>query len=409
MAPTQKSIMITVEQADQIIFNHVLSMPDIQVPLSDAAGMVLRESLTADRDLPPFNRVTMDGIAIRSSSWKSGNRQYVIEGIQKAGSPVLTLKNNDACLEAMTGAILPEGCDCVIPIEQITITNGSACVNDDAQVQPMLNVHEQGSDFTSGAQLVNPGSLLLAPQIAVAASIGKAELRVAQSPKIAVVGNGDELVAIDQTPKNYQIRQSNSYALQAALHSHGYGRVGRFHIKDDPKELQERLGDMLKKFDVLVLSGGVSMGKFDYIPEVLQALGVEVLFHKVKQRPGKPFWFGRNKVGKPVFALPGNPVSTQVGLFRYVLPYLNRSVSMSLPADEYAVLGEDVDVGTELTCFLPVTLSGQPDGFLAASPVVPNSSGDFASLARSDGFIELPSGVSRFSKGVSCRLLRWSF
>lgn len=399
--------MITVKEADKIIFGCIKKLPPCRIPLQEAYGMVLQEDLIADRDLPPFHRATMDGIALSLASWKTGNRQFPVEGIQKAGDMQLTLKDNASCIETMTGAVLPAGCDSIIPYEDIEISDGCAKVNDDIKIDIMVNVHAQGVDHKSGAKLVLKGSRLLSPQVAIAASIGKVEIRVSELPKIAVIGTGDELVDIEQKPDVYQIRQSNSYALQAALQLQGYDQVTRYHIKDDKDEMQSQLKQILKNFDVIVLSGGVSMGKFDYVPEVLKAIGVEILFHKVKQRPGKPFWFGRNKDGKPVFALPGNPVSTQIGLARYVFPYLNKAVGSKADLQEFAVLNKDVRIATAFTNFLPVKIEPDQGGRLLAMPIIPNSSGDFASLAESDGFLELPPDTHHFSCGFTASFYRW--
>lgn len=401
--------MITVEEADKIIFDDIRVLPATRAPLQESYGMVLREDLFADRDLPPFHRATMDGISINFSSWEDGHRAFDVKGTQKAGSPPLTLESNAACIEVMTGAVVPAGCDCVIPVENIELSNGKAKLREDPKLSRMMNIHAKGSDYQCRDKLVLKGIRLFSPQVAVAAAIGKTEVLVTQIPRIAVIGTGDELVGIDQKPKPYQIRQSNSYAIQSALVLQGYDDVTRFHIEDNKDKLRKRLSKILEDFDMLILSGGVSMGKFDYIPEVLQAIGVEVLFHKVKQRPGKPFWFGKSKEGKPVFALPGNPVSTQIGLYRYVLPYLDRAIGAQATLKEYAVLGEDTDVKTTLTYFLPVKIKSGQDGQLVTFPVFPNGSGDYASLAKSDGFIELPPDTSPFSKGTSARLYRWKF
>jgi len=307
----------------------------------------------------------------------------------------------------MTGAVLSNGCDCIVPVEDITINEDKAKVNKGVALTRMMNVHAQGSDQKKGSKLVLKGTRLFSPQVAVAASIGKAEVLVSQRPKIAVIGTGDELVGIDQKPESFQIRQSNSYALQAALQLQGYDQVTRSHIRDDKDELRTQLGQILNNFDVVVLSGGVSMGKFDYVPEVFKELGVDVLFHKVKQRPGKPFWFGKNKEGKPVFALPGNPVSTQIGMYRYILPYLNKAVGAKSEPGEYAIFNKDVKIKTAFTNFLPVKVKYEQGGRLVTIPVIPNSSGDFASLADSDGFLELPAETFHFPGGTVARLYRW--
>ena len=401
--------MITVEEADTIIFKNILELPPARVALQEAFSRILCEDLIADRDFPSFHRVTMDGIAINFSSWENGKRIFPIAGTQKAGIPPMMLKDGDSCMEVMTGAVLPGGCDCVIPVEHMDCEKGRARLKGDVPLVRRQNIHLQGSDHRAGDVLVLKGNRLLAPQVAIAASIGKAEVLVSKLPRIAVIGTGDEIVGIHQRVEPYQIRQSNSYAIQAALVLQGYNDVARFHLKDDKDEMTQKLGDILDKFDVIILSGGVSMGQYDYVPQVLTSLGVDVLFHQVKQRPGKPFWFGKSKQGRPVFALPGNPVSTQIGVYRYVLAYLNRAVNAKAIPCEYAVLDEDVEVKTDLTYFLPVRLMSKQGKPLAATPVIPSGSGDFVALAKSDGFIELPANTFHFSQGTPARLFRWRF
>ncbi len=399
--------MISVQKAESIVLRNAVLFPQARVPLREAFGCVLREDIRADRDLPPFDRVAMDGIAIDFSSWKEGRREFVVEGVQKAGAPVRTLKNQSHCIEVMTGAVLPQMCDCVIPVENIESDGRTARLREGFKIIRRLNVHPRGTEYKRGAILLRKGCRLLSAQIAVAASVGKPEVRVSRLPSIAVVGTGDELVEVGSPIAPFQIRQSNAYALQCAFQMHGYRDVRRFHLKDDKEKLRLRLKDVLQKFDVVVLSGGVSMGKFDFVPEVLERLRVKVLFHKVKQRPGKPFWFGKSRDGKPVFALPGNPVSTLISAYRYILPYLNQSSGLDATAAEFAVLDEDVEVKTPLTYFLPVKIAYHPDGRLAASPVHTHGSGDYASLAKSDGFVELKEDTCRFPKGSVSRLYRW--
>jgi len=399
--------MISVQEADKIIFSAVKELPSVRIPLSEAYGRVLHEDITADRDVPPFHRATMDGIAINFSSWEKGERVFVVQGVQKAGSPPLTLGKDNECFEVMTGAVVPSGCDCVIPIEHIEVTDGTAKINEDYAAARMRHIHAKAADYKSGQLLVLRGSRLLPPHVAVAASMGKTEVLVAAMPKIAVIGTGDELVGIHQEPESYQIRQSNSYALQAALTLNGYPDVVRYHITDDLDELKSRLQEFLEQYDVIVLSGGVSAGKFDFVPEALKSAGVEVLFHQVKQRPGKPFWFGKGPNDQPVFALPGNPVSTQVGLTRYVLPYLNRALKANVADEEYAMLDEDVEMATPFTYFLPVRMNHEGQYSFIVRPVFSNGSGDFVSLAKSDGFLEIPEGTTNFVKRTLARFYRW--
>jgi len=216
-------------------------------------------------------------------------------------------------------------------------------------------------------------------------------------------------VEIDQAVKPFEVRRSNTCALAAGFALNGYTGTKRFHIRDDQKKLRAGLKNILKKYDVIVLSGGVSKGKLDFIPKVLEHLGVTVLFHKVQQRPGGPLLFGKTSDGKPVFGLPGNPVSTQICLYRYVLPYLNKAIGLSSAAECHAALSEAVTIKTALTYFLPVTVTSTKDGQLKAAPVFPQNSGDFVSLAKTDGFVELSAEAFRLRKGSVQRFYGWNF
>ena len=406
--------MVTVPQADSILQRNPVSCHSFRVPLNAATGCVLREHVAADRDLPPFDRATMDGIAVNSAAFAKGVRAFPVEGLQKAGSPALSLKSRNACLEIMTGAVLPKGCDCVIPVEYVEMDGRVARARGEFAARPMMNVHRKGSDAHKGDILLRAGCRLSTAQIAVAAAVGKANIRVARVPKIALVGTGDELVEINRPVKPFQTRRSNTYALQAALALNGYTDVERFHIRDDQKKLYASLKKILAKYDVVILSGGVSMGKLDFVPRVLEQLGVTVLFHKVQQRPGGPLLFGKTSDGKPVFGLPGNPVSTQICLYRYVLPYLNGAIGLAPRAANYVALSEAVTVKTALTCFLPVAVTSTKDGRLTAAAVFPQNSGDLVSLTKSEGFVELPPQGSlsaaetfRLRKGSVQRFYGW--
>lgn len=383
-------VMIPTDEAEQLIQSAVRPAPTERKPLQEALGRVLREDIVADRDLPPFDRVAMDGIALRHAAWRAGQRSFMIEGMQRAGEPRRRLRTDHGCLEVMTGAVLPEGCDCVVPVENIQVTGNEASLREGFRLQVWQNVHRKGSDAVQGAVLLARGRRIRSAQTAVAASAGYHEVLVDRPPSVAVVATGDELVPIDQTPEAFQIRSSNSHAIEAALRWRGYAEVRRFHIPDDLDLLKERLGTILKEFDVLILTGGVSMGKKDHVPEVLGELRVEVLFHKVRQRPGKPFWFGKSPWGGPVFALPGNPVAAQISAHRYVLPYLDQAAGDRETKPRFIQLSRKVTIRTAFTYFLPVRLTGDPSEALRAEPVFTGGSGDYAALAETDGFVEIP-------------------
>ncbi len=399
--------MITVPQADSILQKNPVSCPAIRVPLESAAGRVLREHVAADRDLPPFDRATMDGIAVNSAAFMKGVRAFPVEGLQKAGSPALSLRSRNGCLEITTGAVMPKNCDGVVPVEYVEMDGRAAKVRDGFQARPGVNVHRKGSDARKGDILLRPGCRLAAAQIAVAAAVGKSSILVSKTPVVALVGTGDELVEIDQPVKPFETRRSNTCALAAGLALNGYTDTRRFHIRDDQKKLRAELKKILRKYDVVILSGGVSMGKLDFVPGILEELGVTVLFHKVRQRPGGPLLFGKTADGKPVFGLPGNPVSTQICFYRYVLAYLNKAVGLPPCPEHYVVLSEPAEVKTASTHFLPVTIRSTKDGRLNAAPVSPQNSGDFVSLAKTDGFIELPAATFQFRKGSAHRFHGW--
>jgi molybdopterin molybdotransferase len=225
---------------------------------------------------------------------------------------------------------------------------------------------------------------------------------------LAVISTGNELIEPGEPVLPHQVHRSNAYAIVTELRSHGFQRVADDHIADDLAELKRRLKFHLETHDVLVLSGGVSMGKFDLVPQALDDLGVRPIFHKVAQRPGKPLWFGVASSGAAVFALPGNPVSTLVCLRRYVIPALFASLGEApTPPAEKIALGAPVTVTPALTFFMPVRVELDDWGRPWAIPQPTNGSGDFTSLAGSDGFVELPQGPNTYAKGFITRLHRW--
>jgi molybdopterin molybdotransferase len=400
--------MLTPAQAEELIGRHLQCLPIESLPLAQCAGAVLRENIYAERDAPPFDRVAMDGIAVDSSGLSTGERKLRIQATQAAGDPPLVLGSRSACIEVMTGAVLPNGCDSVVAVEELTIQDGHAELAPGVSVDPGQNVHRRGSDSRQGALLVSTGVRLRAPEIAIAAAAGMPRIRVSSQPMLAVISTGNELIEPGEPVLPHQIRRSNAYAIVTELRAQGFQRVADDHITDDLAELKRRLKFHLETHDVLVLSGGVSMGKFDLVPQALDELGVRTVFHKVAQRPGKPFWFGVASSGAAVFALPGNPVSTLLCLRRYVVPALFASLGQAPMAQpEKIALAAAVTVTPALTFFMPVRVELDDWGRPWAVPQPTNGSGDFTALAGSDGFVELPPGPNTYAKGFITRLHRW--
>jgi molybdopterin molybdotransferase len=294
-----------------------------------------------------------------------------------------------------------------VPVEQLTVTDGFAQINAAAPIAAHLNVHRRASDGRQGALLLESGTLLRAPEIAVAASAGMARVRVSHQPAIMVISTGDELIEPGEPITDYQVRRSNAYAVAATLRQRGYGRIGDDHVLDDEVSLRERLALHLTTHEVVILSGGVSMGRYDLVPKVLMHLGVSEVFHKVAQRPGKPMWFGIGPQGQAVFGLPGNPVSTLVCLIRYVLPGIAAAMGSTRDPSERIALAAPVTVQSALTYFLPVAVQIDDWGRAWADPKPTNGSGDFLSLSGTDGFAEIPPGPNTHPKGFVTPVYRW--
>lgn len=400
--------MLTPAEAEKLISGHIAPLHREDCPLVSAVGRVLRNNLQADRDLPPYDRVTMDGYALRSAAMANGMRSFRVEGMQAAGMRAFKLgAADDACIEVMTGAVLPDGADCVVPYEDtrregatMTLADGTAAVRGQA-------IHRRGSDHPAGATIVAAGTRLTGREIAVAAACGYAVLTVSQLPRIAVVATGDELVEVDVRVAPHQVRRSNDHALRAALISAGYPNVNRFHLRDVRHEIEHLLWHIIAEVDVVVITGGISKGKFDFLPAELERQGVKRIFQGVAQRPGKPLWFGVSARGTPVFALPGNPVSAYTCLHRYVLPALAQASGGIARPPATAALAVPVTFKPKLTYFLPVTLAHGPRAELLAHPDPSNTSGDLAGLVGTDGFLELPAEPAEFPAGTIAPFWRW--
>ena len=399
--------MLTPAEAQRIIADTLAETSTERVAAPASRGRVLREPITAERDQPPFDRVTMDGIAIAFRALDTGQRDFPIDFTQHAGDPTQTLARADACAEVMTGSVLPPGADTVVPVEQLTIAQGAATIDAAYDVRPKQFVHRRASDHTQGTELLRPGAVITPADIAIIASCGREQVEVARSPTVRIVSTGNELIPAGAPIEAHQVRLSNGPALVAMLAEQGFADARSDHLRDDPAALETSLGNHLETSDVLILSGGVSMGKADFVPDVLAALGVEKRFHRVRQRPGKPLWFGRGSRGQAVFALPGNPVSAIVCCRHYVLPALFAAAGRSTPELRYAVLEHEVEFKPQLTCFMPVKLRAAADGRRVALPVTTNTSGDFTALSGTDGYVELTEAQSVFAAGLPVPYHAW--
>ncbi|TNF70622.1 MAG: molybdopterin molybdenumtransferase MoeA, partial [Bacteroidetes bacterium] len=376
--------------------SHREDFPEESRKIEACIGQYLAEDLVADRDFPPFDRVTMDGIAINHAAFAGGQREFPIQQVAPAGTPRRSLRNPSHCIEVMTGAIMPENSDTVIRYEDLEIGNGTARVLTDS-LQPRQNIHFKGMDLSAGTVIVSKGRRLSSAEISIAASVGKPTLRVRKLPRAAIISTGDELVDVHDIPQLHQIRRSNVYGIQSTLRDWGM-QADLQHLPDDKKAMEKAISDLLVTYDLFIFTGGVSKGKFDYLPEVLESIKIQRHFHKIQQRPGKPFWFGSSPEGKKIFALPGNPVSSFVCVYVYLRYWLDKSLNINR-TPLYVSLKKDTQFAPNLVYFLEARLESSPDGTLLADPVKGNGSGDFANLVKTDGFLILPQNKSEFKKG----------
>jgi molybdopterin molybdotransferase len=377
--------LLSVAEAEALIAEHMPAFGVEQVPFEAADGRILRQDVFAERDQPAFDRVMMDGIGVRWSEPLPSS--FALAGAQMAGMAGAALDNPEACLEVTTGAIVPAGCDCIIPVEQTRREGDRYVLAEGYRPAKGQFIHAQGSDVRAGVQVLEAGVRLGPPEVALLAANG--------------VGR------VDTSLGEGQIRRSNEFAIAAALRERGIGPVTLAHVPDDLDATVQALGDLLAAHDAVIVSGGVSMGQRDFVAEALAVLGVRRVFHRIAQRPGRPMWFGVSPTGQPVFALPGNPVSSLVCTVRYARPALLAAMGLKAAAPEWVCLDADVQTAPALTCFVPVHVRQDETGRAMARPVVSTTSGDFSTLAQAHGVVQLPTGEARVPAGTVAALWRW--
>lgn len=396
--------MITSLDAYSEVMSRGLVKNAISVPLETALGKILGEDIYADLDQPPFHRVAMDGIAINSNQL-SLNRKFKILKTVMAGSESPRLPEGPVCFEIMTGAVLPPGADMVIRYEDLHIENELAELQCDVK-NLTTNFHIQGSDYRAGDKVLRAGTKIKSTTTAILASVGCSLVKIMGAPRITILSTGDELVEIEEKPSPHQIRWSNGISLQQELMSFSLSDVRIKKLNDDEEQIRTAMQEALASSDVLLLTGGVSAGKYDFVPKLLKECDVKEIFHKVAQRPGKPLWFGEAAERTLVFGLPGNPVSCLVNLRKYVIPLLQYSQTKTMPALPKAVLSEDVGFNKNMTYYCLVKIS-HAGAELHATPIKGNGSGDFYQLRDSDGFIELRPADAPFLAGNEYDVFLW--
>lgn len=397
--------MLTYEEARQVVIEQVGRRKEPcatrVVSVWEALGLVLAEEVKTDREYPPFDRSTRDGYAVRAKAVVP-DAKLKCAGEIKAGDTVSEPLAAGTCVQIMTGAAVPAGADAVVMIEH-TQREGDV-VRFERTAQAGQNIVPRGSEAASGQTLLNPGMRLGYAELALAAQVGAAELKCTKKPRVAILSTGDEVVAVEEAPGAFQIRNSNSVSLAAQVRIAGGEPVALGNAADRVEELGEKIERGLKE-DVLVLSGGVSMGKYDLVEKVLKAMGAEFYFDAVAIRPGKPAVFGMCH-GKPVFGLPGNPVSTMVTFELFVAPaidLLSGAEARPLPLVE-ARLGEALNEKPGLAHFLPARVEwsgGAPE----VKALKWQGSGDIAALAKANCFLVVPADRDKIAAGERVSVL----
>ena len=397
--------MISISEAIQIVISQIAQLPAQEIAIDLSHGRILAEDIVADTDLPPFDRAQMDGYAVRAADVANVPASLRIVGESAAGAGWHHEMKAGEAVRIMTGAPVPSGADAVQQVE-LTRENDSQ-VEILAPVELGRSIVRQASEIKSGETVLRAGEEINAAMIATLASFGYAKVKVSRQPRVAVMATGSELVDVDQKPGQDQIRDSNNYTIEAyATMSNAV--VERLPLAgDDTEELKRQISRAAAHADVLITSGGVSMGVYDFTKAALKDLGAEIFFERVALRPGKPTVFARlgNTV---VFGLPGNPVSVSVtfNLFvRTALRAMQGAKETTLPV-EHAVLARNLKGSIDRESYLPATLRTDEKGMLLAQPLKWGGSSDFVSFARATALINLPAGAGIIESGTSVTIVR---
>jgi len=370
------------------------------IGLLESMGRVLAAPIVADRDQPPFPRSTRDGFACRASDAASGQPLRIV-GSVRAGESTATSIGEKQAVEIMTGAPVPAGGDCVVMVEHVQEDGGSLRLTPGRSIRAGENIVPKGAEAAAGEVILPAGTRMAAAQVAAAAACGASRVSVFRRPRVAIVATGDELVELDQPPLPQQIRNSNSYSMAAQVAAYGAEPV-RLPIARDERGHLEAVVRAALDADLLLLSGGVSMGKYDLVEEVLLELGAEFFFTGALIQPGKPVVFGKLPQS-PFFGLPGNPVSTMVTFLLFVQPLLGALCGDRQPGPRFALarLASEVRVKTGLTRFLPAVLTSE----ITVEPVLWPGSGDLAATSRANCFLMVPPDVPKLAAGETVTVL----
>jgi molybdopterin molybdotransferase len=402
--------MIPVEEAISIVIENSAPLPSESVALADALGRVLAEDTAADSDLPPFDRAQMDGYAVRSEDLRETPARLRVVGESAAGKGWRGTLQPGEAVRIMTGAPLPEGADSVQQVELTRETEDGEYVTVERATAAGQFYAPRASEIASGERVLTSGEEITAARAAVLAAFGRARVQVRRRPRAGVLATGTELVPVEETPGEDQIRDSNTYSLAA------YARLAGAEVErlpfagDDPALLRREIEEAASRADLLVLSGGVSMGRYDFTKDALRALGAELFFERVALRPGKPTVFARLRGERDtlVFGLPGNPVSVSVTFNLFARTALRAMQGVNDPAsvEEFALLSRAAKGTAERASYLPARLSTNEEGRQLAEVLKWGGSSDFVAFAQATALVIIPAGVKTVDAGQVVRVVR---
>jgi molybdopterin molybdotransferase len=399
--------MLAPDAAWKIVLDSVQLLESVRSPLMEAFGFCLAEPVRADRDIPPTDRSAMDGYAVRSEDLRSAPCALKLAGEIPAGSPAKLRVRPGCCIRIYTGASLPAGADAVAIIEQAQEDNDR--VRFKTSVQPGQNILRRGEDARKGALLLSAGTRIGAAETGICAAVGKAQIRVHRRPRVTILCTGSELVSVDERPAGHAIRNSAGPTITAALAQWGFPGARFVTLGDERRTIAAALRRALRNHDVILVTGGISVGRYDFVPEAIRAVGGEIRFHGVAMKPGKPSLYAAFGTNQHIFGLPGNPLSALTALHEYALPALRRlsgqppercRPSLFLP------LAEEVESKPGRWRYQLARLEATARG-LAVAPVGSHSSADLPSAGGADGVIRMAPDQRRLPEGEAVEFRPW--
>ena len=384
--------MISVNEAKRIIDENVSSLPSIKKPLQKAAGLVLAEDVFATMDIPAFPQSSMDGYAFSFEEWKKNKRLKIAGEVAAGSNEKFTLAPGNA-VRIFTGAAVPPGADTVIMQEKTRTDNGELIIEDE-MIQPGTSVRPKGSEIKAGALAIEKYTVLSPAAIGFLAGIGIKEINVFPDPSITIIITGNELQEPGKPLQHGQVYESNSFALKAVLEQLQIDNIQKLYASDKPDATTTALKKALEQSDLVLLTGGISVGDYDFVLQAATDCGVQKQFHKVKQRPGKPLYFG-NKENKLVFGLPGNPSSVLTCFYQYVIPALEKLTKRKVGLRKINIpLASSFKKAAGLTHFLKASFDGK-----IATPLDAQESYRLSSFAKANCLIEIAEESTSLNEG----------